>query len=177
MPVGIFPNIVPNFKNIIKHANVVRGGSIHFFPSMLNLFNRKTLGKLWLSLTWEKTIPAVSICWPGRIWFFPRAGWYSCFLCLMSPVCNPDCNFKMLSPGCWDKQPIMLLWWQFWILRGLEDIGWSLWFPARLSRGLWDLVLTVSLSKHLFHNGILTLPSWPWTSKADFREGQKGNNP
>ena len=37
---------------------------------------------------------------------------------------------------------------QFWILRGLEDIGWSLWFPARLSRGPWDPVQTISLSKH-----------------------------
>lgn len=43
---------------------------------------------------------------------------------------------------------------QFRILRGLEDIGWGVWFSARLPRSSWDLAWTISLSKHLSHNGV-----------------------
>lgn len=43
--------------------------------------------------------------------------------------------------------------------RGLEDISWSLWFPAELSWGPWIPVLNISQSKHLLSGVIFS--HWP----------------
>lgn len=152
-------------------------GSIHFFPSSFNLFNRKMVGKLRLSWMWERR--ASGIYTQGCQHFvFPREKEVSEFL---TALCHRSVT-QIVTLRCYllaaqINSPLRFYGGQFWILRGLEDIGWSLWFPARLSRGPWDPVQTISLSKHPLIIGSLTLPSRPWTSKADCREGQEGNNP
>lgn len=109
MPVGIFPNIVLNFKNSASMWTQ-RGRAREFFPSPFNLFNRKMLGKLWLSLAWERSVRR---CLPtGHPHAdFPSQGGIPVPYGFMSLVYSSDGNFKMLSPGCSDKQPIMVLWW------------------------------------------------------------------
>lgn len=66
----------------------------------------------------------------------------------------------MLSLACTNKQPVML----FMVgssqtKRGLNDISWSLWFPAELSRAPWIPVLNISQSKHLLSEVIFS--HWP----------------
>lgn len=85
-----------------------------------------------------------------------------CFISLgfTSLLLKADCNFKMLSLACTNKQPVML----FMVgssqtNRGLEDISWSLWFPAELSWGPWIPVLNISQSKHLLSGVIFS--HWP----------------
>ena len=128
-------------------------GSIHSFPSIFNLFNRKMLGKLWLSLAWERSIHWY-LYWAVRILFFPGQGRYVNFLLLYVTSVTQTVTLRCYLLAAQINSPLCFYGGQFWILRGLEDIGWSLWFPARLSRGPRDLVQTISLSKHLSHNGV-----------------------
>lgn len=89
-----------------------------------------------------------------------------------SLLLKADCNFKMLSLACANKQPVML----FMVgssqtNRGLEDISWSLWFPAELSPGPWiPCPEYFTEQTPLIWGDILTPVTWPWTSKADHRE-------
>lgn len=86
-------------------------------------------------------------------------GWFIS-LGFTSLLLKADCNFKMLSLACTNKQPVML----FMVgssqtNRGLEDISLSLWFPAELSWGPWIPVLNISQSKHLLSRVIFS--HWP----------------
>lgn len=109
---------------------------------------------MWLPLAWERSIQWIYMLGCSRV-VFPRAREVFEFL---TASCHQSVT-QIVTLRCYllaaqINSPLWLYGGQFWILRGLEDIGWSLWFPARLSRGPRDLVQTISLSKHLSHNGV-----------------------
>lgn len=135
--------------------NGVRGGSIYFFPSTFNLFLRKTLGKLWHSSAWEKSIRRCLYTGPSDAGF-PRLGSVPASYGFMPPSATQIVTSRCYLLAAQINSPLCFYGGQFWILRGLEGTGRSLWLPAELWRGPWNLVGTMSLSKHLSHNGILT---------------------
>lgn len=110
-------------------------------------FKRDTSQNVYISLGREE----------GRTHNFDyELGWFIS-LGFTSVLLKADCNFKMLSLVCANKQPVML----FMVgssqtNRGLEDISWSLWFPAELSPGPWIPVLNISQSKHLLSGVIFS---------------------
>lgn len=136
--------------------NWARGGPIYFFPSTFNLFIRKNVGKVVALISMRKERPEVSMHWPIPTLIFP--GWEVFVLPMASCHQSPT---QIVTSRCylWAAQinsPLCFYGGQFWILWGLEGSGRSLWLPAELSRGPWNLVRTMSLSKHLTQNGILT---------------------